>query len=68
LEPAAILLLGGVCFQLFVIFISFREIKKTDGPKSEKLEAPFPELLSFSLLGPSSFWISQNLIQKVMKN
>jgi hypothetical protein len=39
-------------------FISFREIQKLDGPKSEKLEASIHELLSFSLLGPSSFWIS----------
>jgi hypothetical protein len=48
--------LGGVCFQLFVIFfISSREIQKLDDTKSEKLEAPFQELLRFSLLEPSSF-------------
>jgi hypothetical protein len=29
--------------------ISFREIQILDGTKSEKLEAPFYELLSFSL-------------------
>jgi hypothetical protein len=47
--------LRGVCFYLFVIFcISFREIQKLDDPKSEKLEAPFHELLSFSLLWSSS--------------
>jgi hypothetical protein len=45
-------------------FISFQEIQKLDDPKSEKLEAPFHELLGFSLLRPSSFWISQNLIKK----
>jgi hypothetical protein len=43
-------------------FISFRKIKKLDGPKNEKLEVPFHELISFSLLGPSSFWISRKLI------
>jgi hypothetical protein len=51
-------ILGGVCFQHFVIFISFWEIQKLDGLKSEKLEAPFHEFLSFSFLGPSNFWIS----------
>jgi hypothetical protein len=35
-----------------------------DGHKSENLEAPSHELLSFSLLGPSSFWISRKLIHK----
>jgi hypothetical protein len=60
---------GGVLWAcLFPVFhhffISFREIKKLDDSKSEKLEAPFHELLSFSLLGPSSFWISLKLIQK----
>jgi hypothetical protein len=49
-------------FSSFVI--SFWEIQKLDGPKSEKLEAPFHELLNFSLLGLSSFWISRKLIQK----
>jgi hypothetical protein len=40
--------LGGVCFQLFVIFfISFQEIQKLDDIKTE-LEAPFHELLNFS--------------------
>jgi hypothetical protein len=58
------LCLGVVCFQLFIIFISFWEIQKLDGSKSEKLEAPFHELLSFLLFGPSSFWISQKLIHK----
>jgi hypothetical protein len=42
-------------FLAFVIFISFREIQKLDGPKSAKLEAHFYELLSFSVLGPSNF-------------
>jgi hypothetical protein len=36
-------------------FISFREIQKLDGTKSKKLEAPFHELLSLSLSGPSNF-------------
>jgi hypothetical protein len=45
-------------------FISFREIQKLDGLKSEKLKAPFHELLNFSFLGASSFCISQNLIEK----
>jgi hypothetical protein len=45
-------------------FISFWEIQKLDGSKSEKLEAPFHELLSFSNFGASSFWISRKLIHK----
>jgi hypothetical protein len=45
-------------------FISFQKIQKLDGHKSENLEAPSHELLSFSLLGPSSFWISRKLIHK----
>jgi hypothetical protein len=62
---SAFVKLGGVCLQLFVIFfISFQEIQKLDGSKSEKLKAPFYELLSFSLSGPSSFWISRKLIHK----
>jgi hypothetical protein len=48
-------LLGGVCFQFFIIFISFQEIQKLDDPKSEKLKAPFYEILRFSLLGSFSF-------------
>jgi hypothetical protein len=31
-------------------FISFREIKKLNGPKNEKLEAPFHELFSFGII------------------
>jgi hypothetical protein len=45
-------------------FISFQEIQKPDGTKSEKLEVPFHELLSFLFLGPSSFWIFRKLIHK----
>jgi hypothetical protein len=52
-------------FSAFRHFLfSFQEIKKLDGSKSEKLKAPFLELLSFSFLGSSSFWICQKLIQK----
>jgi hypothetical protein len=41
----------SVCLHLFIIFfISFREIQKLDGPKSEKLEAPFHELLAFGAI------------------
>jgi hypothetical protein len=47
---------------LSFFFISFQEIQKLDGPKSEKPEVPFHELLSFSLLEPSDFWISRKLI------
>jgi hypothetical protein len=47
--------------------MSFQEIQKLDGPKSEKLEAPFHELLSFSLLGPTIFWISRKLIKNYEK-
>jgi hypothetical protein len=46
------------------IFISFLKIQKLDGLKSKKLEAPFRELLSFSLLGSFNFLISQKLIHK----
>jgi hypothetical protein len=42
-------MLRCVCFQFFIIFISFWEIKKLDGFKSEKLKTLFHELLSFSL-------------------
>jgi hypothetical protein len=47
----------GVFVYSFLSFFSL-EIQKLDDPKSEKLEAPFYELLSFSLSGPSNFWIS----------
>jgi hypothetical protein len=40
-------------------FISFREIQKLDGSKSEKLEAPLYELLAF---GAIQLLISQKLI------
>jgi hypothetical protein len=53
-------LTGRVCH----FFISFWEIQNLDGPKSEKMESPFYELLSFSLSRPSSFWISRKLIHK----
>jgi hypothetical protein len=49
---------GGVCFQLFIIFISFQEIQKLDDPKSEKLRSLWKGASNYSLLGPSSFWIS----------
>jgi hypothetical protein len=58
-------LLRGCLFLAFhQFFISFREIQKLDGLKSEKLKAPFREFLSFSLLGPSNSWVSQKLIHK----
>jgi hypothetical protein len=57
--------LRGCLFPAFRhFFISFREIQKLDGLKSEKLEAPFHELPSFSLLGQSNFWISRKLFHK----
>jgi hypothetical protein len=44
---------------LFLVFyhflITFQEIQKLDGSKSEKLKASFYELLSFSLLGHPTF-------------
>jgi hypothetical protein len=53
-----------ICFSFSSRFwISFREIQKLDGPKSEKLKSSWKGTSSFSLLGPSSFWISQKLIK-----
>jgi hypothetical protein len=61
--------LGGVCFNLLTLFwISFREIQKLDGPKSAKLRSSWKGASSFSLFEPSSFWISQKLINKIMKS
>jgi hypothetical protein len=58
-------MIKGVFVSSFLsFFISFREIQKLDDPKSEKLETPFHELLSFLLLEPFSFWISRKLIHK----
>jgi hypothetical protein len=54
----------GVFVSSFFIFISFQNIQKLDDSKSEKLEALFYKLLSFSSLGSSNFWISWKLIQK----
>jgi hypothetical protein len=56
---------GMVVSSFLSFFISFQEIQKLDGFKSEKLETPFHKLLRFSLLGSSSFWIFQKLIQKI---
>jgi hypothetical protein len=43
--------LRGCLFSVFHhFFISFREIQKLDDPKSEKLEAPFHELLTFGAI------------------
>jgi hypothetical protein len=48
--------LWGCLFQFSTLFwISFREIKKLDGPKSEKLRSSWKGASSFSLLEPSSF-------------
>jgi hypothetical protein len=50
--------LGVFVSSFLSFFISFQEIQKLDGPKNEKLEAHFHELLSFSLLELFSFLIS----------
>jgi hypothetical protein len=49
-------------------FISFCEIQKLDGFKSERLDAPFHKLLSFSLFCSSSFLIFLKLIHKSDKS
>jgi hypothetical protein len=46
---------GVFVYSFYHFFINFREIQKLDGLKNKKLEASFHELLSFSVLGSSSF-------------
>jgi hypothetical protein len=47
----AIHILRGCLFPVFHhFFICSQEIKKLDAPKSEKLEAPFHELLAFGAI------------------
>jgi hypothetical protein len=47
---------GGVCFNFSaLLWISFREIQKLDGPESEKLRSSWKVASSFSLLGHPVF-------------
>jgi hypothetical protein len=57
--------LRGCLFQLFItLWISFWEIQKLDGLKSEKLRISWKGASSFSVLEPSNFWIFQKLMKK----
>jgi hypothetical protein len=50
---------GGVCFHLFVIFISFREIQKLDGSKSEKWKHLSMSFSASHFLGNLTFGSSE---------
>jgi hypothetical protein len=57
--------IGDTCECLFSVFhIFLLGDKKLDDSKNKKLEATFYELLSFSLLRSSNYWI----LRKVIKN